>query len=101
MEQDSMRLSDVEKQLQTSEEHVSALQLALNQALEDLAEARKCSTEGLGRASEETQILNLKLESCLAALESKDKELLNLQSALGQYYAESDAQVQFLYQVFF
>ncbi|CAO2188019.1 unnamed protein product [Urochloa humidicola] len=43
------------------------------------------------RSNEQMEDLKSKLASCMSALESKNVELLNLQTALGQYYAESEA----------
>lgn len=92
MESDGLLISNLESRLQTNERSVMQLQQALSKALEELAAANKSNASLSKYTNEEMELLKQKLETCLVALESKDMELSNLQSALGQYYAESDAQ---------
>jgi hypothetical protein len=37
--------------------------------------------------------LNKKLTNCISTIDAKNIELINLQTALGQYYAEIEAKV--------
>ncbi|CAM6086936.1 unnamed protein product [Calypogeia fissa] len=92
MDQDSEQIADLQARADLSTARAVKAEQALSVALTDLREARQLSKEELSKATEEIAILQQKLASCIAALESKDVELSNLQSALGQYYAESEAQ---------
>jgi hypothetical protein len=93
MDQDREQIAELKVRTEVSESLVVQLQQALNQAHTELAEVTKSSADGLQQSSKEILVLKQKLASCIAALDSKDIELSNLQSALGQYYAESEAQV--------
>jgi capsule polysaccharide export protein KpsE/RkpR len=93
MDQDREQIAELKARTEVSESLVVQLQQALNQAHTELAEVTKSSADGLQQSSKEILVLKQKLASCIAALDSKDIELSNLQSALGQYYAESEAQV--------
>ncbi|CAM6051160.1 unnamed protein product [Sphagnum compactum] len=92
MDQDREQIAELKARTEVSESLVVQLQQALNQAHTELAEVTKSSADGLQQSSKEILVLKQKLASCIAALDSKDIELSNLQSALGQYYAESEAQ---------
>ncbi|CAK9201943.1 unnamed protein product [Sphagnum troendelagicum] len=92
MDQDREQIAELKVRTEVSESLVVQLQQALNQAQTELAEVTKSSADGLQQSSKEILVLKQKLASCIAALDSKDIELSNLQSALGQYYAESEAQ---------
>ncbi|CAK9863197.1 unnamed protein product [Sphagnum jensenii] len=92
MDQDREQIAELKVRTEVSESLVVQLQQALNQAHTELAEVTKSSADGLQQSSKEILVLKQKLASCIDALDSKDIELSNLQSALGQYYAESEAQ---------
>ncbi|CAK9201998.1 unnamed protein product [Sphagnum troendelagicum] len=92
MDQDREQIAELKVRTEVSESLVVQLQQALNQAQTELAEVTKSSADGLQQSSKEILVLKQKLASCITALDSKDIELSNLQSALGQYYAESEAQ---------
>lgn len=93
MDNDTILIGDLELRLKTAEECVSQLQQALAKSQDDLAEANRKNALRSMDTNEEMELLKQRLQACSEALESKDMELANLQSALGQYYAESDAQV--------
>lgn len=93
MDNDTILIGDLELRLKTAEECVSQLQQALAKSQDDLAEANRSNALRSMGTNEEMELLKQRLQACSEALESKDIELANLQSALGQYYAESDAQV--------
>jgi chromosome segregation ATPase len=86
-------LLELELRLKTAEDLVGQLQQALAKSQDDLAQANRNLDLKSRDTKEEIQLLKHRLQACSEALESKDMELANLQSALGQYYAESDAQV--------
>ncbi|BBN13898.1 hypothetical protein MPTK1_6g07280 [Marchantia polymorpha subsp. ruderalis] len=92
MDQDSEQIADLQARADSNLARALHAEQALSQALSELSEAKRHSKEEYRRTSEEIEALQHKLSSCLAALESKDVELSNLQSALGQYYAETEAQ---------
>lgn len=94
MDQDSEQIADLQARADSNLARALHAEQALSQALSELSEAKRHSKEEYRRTSEEIEALQHKLSSCLAALESKDVELSNLQSALGQYYAETEAQVR-------
>ncbi|KAG2258832.1 hypothetical protein Bca52824_078126 [Brassica carinata] len=65
------------------------LERTLKQAMAN-QEDNRLSNDNQNRKLKETiDDLNLKLTNCLRTIESKNVELLNLQTALGQYYAKS------------
>ncbi|KAJ7526179.1 hypothetical protein O6H91_17G085800 [Diphasiastrum complanatum] len=92
MDHDSEQIQELEARAATSSARVLQLEQSLSLALANQAESNKRSADELRRAREEVESLNQKLSNVLLALDSKDVELANLQSALGQYYAESEAQ---------
>ena len=93
MDNDSILIGDLELRVKTAEDLVGQLQQALAKCQDDLAQANRNNDLKSMNTNEEIQLLKQRLQACSEALESKDIELANLQSALGQYYAESDAQV--------
>ncbi|KAG0629532.1 hypothetical protein M758_1G110700 [Ceratodon purpureus] len=92
MDNDSILIGDLELRLKTAEDLVGQLQQALAKSQDDLAQANRNNDSKSRDTNDEIQLLKQRLQACSEALESKDMELANLQSALGQYYAESDAQ---------
>lgn len=69
------------------------LERALKFEMAKQEESKKIISEEHQRSNEQITDLKYKLANCMNALESKNLELLNLQTALGQYYAESEAKV--------
>ncbi|KAL3680815.1 hypothetical protein R1sor_023771 [Riccia sorocarpa] len=92
MDQDSEQIADLQARAESNFARALHAEQALSQALSELSESRRQAKEEARRTSEEIEALQRKLSSCISAIESKDIELSNLQSALGQYYAESEAQ---------
>ncbi|KAL2621254.1 hypothetical protein R1flu_001459 [Riccia fluitans] len=92
MDQDSEQIADLQARADANLARALHAEQALSQALSELSESRRHIKEESRRTSEEIETLQRKLSSCISAIESKDIELSNLQSALGQYYAESEAQ---------
>lgn len=93
MEQDSKHITELEEKADGSMMRAMRLEQTLAQALQKQADVNKQYNERLEGANQEISNLKKKLAACVDALESKDGELLNLQAALGQYYAESEAKV--------
>lgn len=92
MERDFEKLEDLEKRARVGEERVFLLEEALSRAQAEAAEANLRAEKVMAGTDDELGQLRTEVVSCQAALEAKDIELNNLQIALGQYYAESEAQ---------
>ncbi|XP_024369261.1 uncharacterized protein [Physcomitrium patens] len=92
MDNDNILIGDLETRLKSAEDCVGQLQRALSKAQNDLAQATRENDLRSKDSNEKIERLKQNLLTCSEALESKDTELANLQRALGQYYAESDAQ---------
>eukprot|EP00250_Pteridium_aquilinum_P009349 c18611_g1_i1 orf=526-2655(-) len=94
MEQDSKHITELQEQADASMMRAMRLEQNLAQTLQNQADANKRYNERLEEANQEISTLKKRLAGCVNALESKDGELLNLQAALGQYYAESEAKIR-------
>ncbi|XP_031111699.1 golgin candidate 4-like isoform X3 [Ipomoea triloba] len=83
------------EQLQQNNEHLRAqvlhLETALKQSATSQEEVKSSIDNELKKAKETIDELNGKLASRLSVIEAKNIEILNLQTALGQYYAELEA----------
>ncbi|KAG8087205.1 hypothetical protein GUJ93_ZPchr0010g9855 [Zizania palustris] len=71
--------------------HIVQVERALKFEMSKQEESKKIINEEHQRSNEQITDLKYKLGNCMNALESKNLELLNLQTALGQYYAENEA----------
>ncbi|KAL5229731.1 hypothetical protein ABZP36_028507 [Zizania latifolia] len=71
--------------------HIVQVERALKFEMSKQEESKKIINEEHQRSNEQITDLKYKLANCMNALESKNLELLNLQTALGQYYAENEA----------
>lgn len=91
MDQDSARITELQAQLDARNDRVLQLEKYLARAIENQEEIKKSNIDELQKANEVISDLRQKLSGCVSALESKNVELQNLQTVLGQYYAESDA----------
>lgn len=67
------------------------MEKALKQAIEGQEEVKKINYDELQKSKEIVNELQQRLASCAKTIDAKNNELLNLQTALGQYYAESEA----------
>lgn len=85
------------EQLQQNNEYLRAqilhLETALKQSATSQEEVKSSNDNELKKSKETIDELNGKLASCLSVIEAKNIEILNLQTALGQYYAELEAKV--------
>lgn len=93
MDQDSARITELQAQLDARNDHVLQLENFLARAIANQEEIKKSNIDELQKANEVISDLRQKLAGCVSALESKNVELQNLQTVLGQYYhyAESEA----------
>ncbi|RDX76775.1 Golgin candidate 3 [Mucuna pruriens] len=70
---------------------VSHLERALKQAHASQEELKMANNTEILKSREAINDLNKKLTNCMSTIDAKNIELLNLQTALGQYYAEIEA----------
>uniref|UniRef100_A0ACD5ZVB7 Uncharacterized protein n=1 Tax=Avena sativa TaxID=4498 RepID=A0ACD5ZVB7_AVESA len=91
MDEDSKVIEELRANCEQQRGHVMQLERALKVEMAKQEESKKIINDEHLRSNERIEDLNYKLANCMNALESKDVELLNLQTALGQYYAESEA----------
>lgn len=93
MDQDSASITELQAQLDARNDHVLQLENFLARAIANQEEIKKSNIDELQKANEVISDLRQKLAGCVSALESKNVELQNLQTVLGQYYhyAESEA----------
>ncbi|XP_037460739.1 golgin candidate 3-like isoform X2 [Triticum dicoccoides] len=91
MDEDSKVIEELRAICEQQRAHIVQLERALKVEMTKQEESKKTINDERSRSNEQIEDLQYKLANCMNALESKDEELLNLQSALGQYYAESEA----------
>ncbi|CAH8354057.1 unnamed protein product [Eruca vesicaria subsp. sativa] len=95
MDEDSQLIEELRQTNEYQRSQISQLERTLKQAMAN-QEDNRLSNDNQNRKLKETiDDLNLKLTNCLRTIESKNVELLNLQTALGQYYAEIEAKEHF------
>ena len=93
MDEDSKLIEELRVICEQQRAHIVQLERALKVEIAKQEENKRIINEEHQRSNEQLEELKYKLASCTSALESKNEELLNLQTALGQYYAESEAKV--------
>ncbi|URE37521.1 hypothetical protein MUK42_06417 [Musa troglodytarum] len=91
MDEDSKMIEDLRANCEQQRAHVMQLEKALRQEIAKKEELKKLKTDELRDSNETISDLKQKLANCMSIVNSKNVELLNLQTALGQYYAESEA----------
>ncbi|CAO2188018.1 unnamed protein product [Urochloa humidicola] len=91
MDEDSKLIEELRVICEQQRAHIMQLERALNVEIAKQEESKRIINAEHQRSNEQMEDLKSKLASCMSALESKNVELLNLQTALGQYYAESEA----------
>jgi len=72
---------------------ISHLERALKQATSDQEKLKSANNSEILKFREVIDDLNKKLTNCISTIDAKNIELINLQTALGQYYAEIEAKV--------
>ncbi|KAK1281503.1 Golgin candidate 4 [Acorus calamus] len=90
MDEDSKLIEELQTRSAHQRNQLLHLEKALKQAVSKQEELRKMNSDEIQRADEIINDLKQKLSRSMATIESKDVELLNLQTALGQFYAESE-----------
>lgn len=93
MDEDSKIIEELRGINEQQRVQIARLEKALKQAISSQEEIRMSNNNELVKAKETIDELNRKLTSCFSTLDAKNMEVLNLQTALGQYYAEIEAKV--------
>lgn len=91
MDEDSKVIEELQAICEQQRGHTVQLERALKGEMAKQEECKKIINDEHLRSNKQVEDLKYKLANCMNALESKDVELLNLQTALGQYYAETEA----------
>lgn len=91
MDEDSKIIEELRANSEYQRAQILHLENALKQAILSQEEVKKANSNELQKSNEIIDELKNKLMSCMSLVDSKNVELLNLQTALGQYYAEIEA----------
>lgn len=94
MDEDSRIIEELRQDNEYRRGQILHLEKALNQAIANQEEVKTYSNNELQKSQETIEDLNRKLANYMSIIDSKNVELLNLQTALGQYYAEIEAKVK-------
>ncbi|XP_010512509.1 PREDICTED: golgin candidate 3-like [Camelina sativa] len=96
MDEDSRLIEQLRQTNEYQRSQISQLDKTLKQAMANQEDNRLSNDNQIRKLKETFGDLNHKLTNCLRTIESKNVELLNLQTALGQYHAEIEAKVWYL-----
>nr|TKS14478.1 hypothetical protein D5086_0000045520 [Populus alba] len=91
MDEDSKIIEELRQSNECQKAQILHLEKALKQAIAGQEEVRMMNSNEIQKSKEMTEDLKKKLANCMSTIESKNVELLNLQTALGQYFAEVEA----------
>lgn len=93
MDEDSRLIEELRQTTEYQRSQILGLEKALRQAMANQEERKSSNDLEIQKSKGIIEDLNQKLANCLRTIDSKNVELLNLQTALGQYYAEIEAKV--------
>lgn len=93
MDEDSKIIEELRENNELQRAHILHLEKALKQAVASQEEVKMSNNNEIQKSKELIDDLNRKLANCMRTIDAKNIELLNLQTALGQYYAEIEAKV--------
>ncbi|XP_068666950.1 golgin candidate 3-like isoform X2 [Aristolochia californica] len=91
MDEDSKTIEELQAKCEYQKAQISHLEKALKQATSSVEEAKKRNSSELHKANEMIHDLKDQLAHYMTIVDAKNAELLNLETALGQYYAETEA----------
>ncbi|PWA76846.1 golgin candidate 4 [Artemisia annua] len=91
MDEDSKIIEGLRENNEVLRAQVRHLEKSLNQAISGQEEVKMTNSNELQKAKEVIDDLNKKVASLRSTVDAKNVELLNLQTALGQYFAEIEA----------
>ena len=96
MDEDSKIIEELRESNTFLRAQISHLEKSLKQAIQSHEELKMANSGEVYKSREIIDDLNKKLANCTSVIDAKNTELLNLQTALGQYYAEIEAKVSIL-----
>ncbi|XP_073278077.1 golgin candidate 4-like [Primulina huaijiensis] len=91
MDEDNKIIVELREANEYQRVQILQLEKALKQAVGSQEEIKMSNINELKKSKEIIDELNRKLTSCRSTIDAKNVEVLNLQTALGQYYAEIEA----------
>ena len=97
MDEDSKIIEELRQSNEYQKAQILHLEKALKQVIARQEEVRITNNSEIQKSEGMIEDLNKKLANCMSTIESKNVELLNLQTALGQYFAEVEAKVIFCF----
>lgn len=93
MDEDSKIIEELRENNEYQRAQILHLENVLKQTLAKQEEFKMMNHSEIQKSKEIIDDLNRKLANCMRTIEAKNVELLNLQTALGQYFAEIEAKV--------
>lgn len=94
MDEDGKIIEELREINEYQRAQVLHLEKALKQAIASQEEIKMLNNNEMQKSKELIDDLNKKLANCMKTLDAKNIELVNLQTALGQYFAEIEAKVK-------
>ncbi|XP_062155719.1 golgin candidate 3 isoform X2 [Alnus glutinosa] len=91
MDEDSKIIEQLRENNEYQRAQILHLEKALKLAIANQEEIKTSNNNEILKSKEIIDDLNRKLANCMTTIDAKNVELLNLQTALGQYYAEIEA----------
>lgn len=91
MDEDSKIIEELRQNNEYQRAQILQLEKALQQAIASQEDVKTLNHNELRKSKDTIDELNKKLANCLNTIEAQNAEVLNLQTALGQYYAEIEA----------
>lgn len=95
MDEDSKIIEELRDSNNYLRAQISHLERTLKQGTASQEKLKMENDNEILKSREIIDELNKKLTDCMSTIDAKNTELLNLQTALGQYYAEIEAKVNF------
>lgn len=93
MDEDSKIIEELRQNNEYQRAQILQLEKALKQAIASQEDVKTLNYNELRKSKDTIDELNKKLANCLNTMEAQNVEVINLQTALGQYYAEIEAKV--------
>ena len=93
MDEDSKIIEELRESNEYQRAQIAHLDKALKVAMANQEEVKMMNNNEIQKSKEIIDDLNKKVANYVRTIDAKNVELLNLQTALGQYYAEIEAKV--------
>ncbi|XWS35844.1 hypothetical protein CRYUN_Cryun20dG0031000 [Craigia yunnanensis] len=91
IDEDSKIIEELSESNKYQRAQIAHLEKALKLAMANQEEVKMMNNNEIQKSKEIIDDLNKKLANCIRTIDAKNVELLNLQTALGRYYAEIEA----------